>query len=153
VSDRRKSQTKRGRPPRNGTEPGWTFGRILLVIDEFDRLRSSGDKHSAAIADAVVNLKKRCPGFNVSESEVRRILARYRPKGARGLVLTAIRLSPAELEQLEAASDQMCELARDLKLPPGWKLEVPPSKWKAKQVYLIAFAPRPQYPRSNARAR
>lgn len=72
----------RGRPRKNGTQPPWMFGRRMLAIHSYRTARSSGDKHSCAVTEAVAAVKKTWPGMRISETEVKRILAECQPKGA-----------------------------------------------------------------------
>jgi hypothetical protein len=74
---------KRGRPrTKEGVIPCWRFFRIGAVLSHFETERKSGQKHSLAVADTVQFLKQREPGLPISETEVKRTLAKMWPKNA-----------------------------------------------------------------------
>ena len=71
----------RRRPKKNpGELEFWRFVRAGLIMCTFDEAREGGDKHSAAITHVVEYVRKHHPGMPVSETEVKRTLATYRPK-------------------------------------------------------------------------
>jgi hypothetical protein len=74
--------TKRGRPSKDGVQPFWMFYRTVLVIQEFNELRSAGMKQSSAITETVDRLRKIQPEMPISRTEVKRILASYQSRGS-----------------------------------------------------------------------
>src|SRR5271169_6805728 len=75
---------QRGRPKKaKGTINFWHFVRAGMVMSAFDDARESGEKHSAAVTQAVDDVRQSHPGMPVSETEVRRSLATYRPRNSR----------------------------------------------------------------------
>jgi hypothetical protein len=146
---------KRGRPRKNGAQPGWMLGRVVLVLHAYDRSRSAGNKHSVAILNAVSAVRSYAPHMPISETEVRRILANLRPSSApKSLTLKVTKLLPAAVVQAEAIHREMWT-AGEL-VPKAWKIppktwDIPPKDWKIGAVFEIGFGPRFTYPRSNAR--
>jgi hypothetical protein len=69
---------KRGRPKKNGMKPLWMLRRITLVLRGYQKAREAGVKHSVAIQEAVRHVRETEPQMPISETEVRRTLARYR---------------------------------------------------------------------------
>ena len=114
-----------GRPRKNGLQPLWMWERVSLVLFAYDRSRSVGNKHSTAVIEAVTFVREQNPQMPISESEVKRILARLRSKDAK---LTLIVTAPAQ--GLEAKI-----------LPNGRILRV---------KFQVSSGPCPIYPRINA---
>ena len=79
-----KKETKKlGRPPKKDRGISfWAFKRACLAMSSFHEVRESGEKHSAAVTQTVEWIKQRDPIIRISETEVRRILARWRPRGS-----------------------------------------------------------------------
>jgi len=117
---------QRGRPRKAGdTIPLWKFAREGAAMWAYDEARGSGEKHSAAVAQAADFVKKLYPGIRISETEVRRILAMRRPRNA-GTILRFERSIMTE-EQGPSNDDQA----------------------HGTTVFKIRFAERPTYPRHN----
>lgn len=123
---------KRGRPSKNGLQPCWMFHRVLLVLHAYNEGRSSPLKHSAAVREAVETVTKTYPSMPISETEVRRILAQFQPKGVRVAFKVA---RPSVSEKT---------------LPPGVcaLMGIPEGK-KVKITFTFGYGPRPEYPRFN----
>jgi hypothetical protein len=119
---------KRGRPRKNGLQPISVLNRVTLVTYAYDQARGAGEKHMAAITEAVEFIRKNHPSMKVSETEVKRILANYRSK-RRPVGLLVTKPDPAD-----------CMLT----LPNGRVVRV---------LYSAAIGPRPIYPRANAAAK
>jgi hypothetical protein len=114
-----------GRPRKNGLQPHWMFERVLLVLFAYDRSRNVGNKHSTAIVEAVTFVREQNPQMPISESEVKRILARWRSKDANlSLIVTA----PA----------------------PGCETETLLNGRILRAKFKGSSGPRPTYPRINA---
>jgi hypothetical protein len=69
---------QRGRPKMSG---GQKMYRDLTVVSSYNESRRAGEKHSSAVANAVAEVRKQFPGVKISETEVKRVLATYQPKG------------------------------------------------------------------------
>jgi hypothetical protein len=69
---------QRGRPKLDGLSKLY---RDLTVVWSYNESRRAGEKHAIAVANAVSEVRKQYPGMKVSETEVKRVLARYQPKG------------------------------------------------------------------------
>ena len=74
---------KRGRPRKNGSKPPWTIRRDTIVLYSYQHAREAGEKHCVAIEEAVAYLRKTEPDMPISNTEVRRILARLRSSRTR----------------------------------------------------------------------
>ena len=71
----------RGRPKKDPDELKFCrFVRAGLITCAFDEAREGGDKHSAAITHAVEYVRQHHPDMPISETEVKRTLARIDPK-------------------------------------------------------------------------
>jgi hypothetical protein len=69
---------QRGRPKLNSVEK---LQRDLTVVWSYNESRRAGEKHASAVASAAAQVRKQHPGMKVSETEVKRVLARFQPKG------------------------------------------------------------------------
>ena len=73
----------RGRPrKKKDTIEPWQFGRAAIVISAYDEGREKGEKHSAALRDAVDAFRRRSPETPISVTGVKRILSVFRPRGS-----------------------------------------------------------------------
>ncbi len=52
---------KRGRPRKNGEQPIWMLDRVTLVVYAYDQAREAGEKHMAAITEAVEFIRENRP--------------------------------------------------------------------------------------------
>jgi len=114
-----------GRPRKYGLQPHWMFERALLVLFAYDRSRNLGNKHSTAIVEAVTFVREQNPQMPISESEVKRIFARWRSKDAK---LTLIVTAPA----------------------PGCETETLLNGRISRVKFKSSLGPCPIYPRINA---
>jgi hypothetical protein len=119
---------KRGRPKKDGVQPGWMLLRVVLVLNAYNEARSSPLKHSSAVTEAVAIVKKTYPGMPISETEVKRILAKFQPQG----VPVAFKVTKASEKTLPP---EVCEL---MGVPEGSKM---------KTTFTFGYGPRPEYPR------
>jgi hypothetical protein len=117
--------TKRGRPRKNGVQPVRMFGRALRVIEEYNRLRHLGVKHSSAVAEVALTL-------SISESAVRQVLADFQSKG------DPVALIVRKTTEPKLIPPEFCE---ELGIPNGSKMN---------NGFIFGFGPRPQYRRMNA---
>lgn len=128
----------------------WQFGRAALVMAAYDEARRRDGKHSAAVTFTVEEVKQRFPKIPISETEVKRILATFRPKGSR-IILRFERstLTAEEVEERRRIRDYVASLpeSKGLVLPPPPTCDRP----KSLTTFKIRFAERPNYPRHNAK--
>jgi hypothetical protein len=73
---------KAGRPRKNGLQPIWVPQRVTLALFAYERARELGEKHSVAVTEAVKYIRQTAPRMRISETEVKRIVAYWRPKGS-----------------------------------------------------------------------
>ena len=70
---------KRGRPKKKGAKDGRTLLRDTIALSAYDEARRRGEKHIIAISEAVSAARKWKLKMLISDTEVRRILAHWRP--------------------------------------------------------------------------
>jgi hypothetical protein len=110
-----------GRPRKNGVKPVYAFHRAMVGLYGYDKARSSGEKYAEALKAAVEEVRRKCPDFPISKTEMKRVLAEFRSEGMEGTFLVS-----------------ECE---DTVTPLGRKC-----KW----AWQISIGPPPDYPRHNA---
>ncbi len=71
--------SKRGRPRKNGGQPGWMLVRGLEILFPYDQSRRAGEKHSVALREAVTAVK----------AEQTRATAGARPRSTRSASFSA----------------------------------------------------------------
>jgi hypothetical protein len=118
----------RGRPTKNGLQPAWMLFRSFLVLSAYNEARRSPLKHSSAVTEAVAIVKKTWPGMPISETEVKRILAKFQPKG----IAAAVKVEKVSDSPLRPA------VCLAMGVPEGSKM---------KTTFVFGFGPRPEYPR------
>ena len=119
---------KRGRPRKNGPQPMWMLERIILALYAYDRARDACEKRSVAISEAVKYIRDTAPAMRVSETEVKRIITRWRSK-----------------------QRATCLLIRK---PDPQHSIIPLSRGRNGRIlYIASIGPRPVYPRANAAAK
>jgi hypothetical protein len=122
---------KPGRPKKNGQKSMWMLGRDTLAIYAYGLARDAGEKHIVAIQEAVRYIRDKCPRMPISETEVKRIVAAWRPKRA----ATCLFVSKPDPE-------------RAIVWVPGRDGRI----ISARIAYTASVGPRPIYPRTNAAA-
>ena len=144
-----KEGKQRGRPRKDqdAIKP-WQFYRAARVMLYYDEARQRGEKHSAAIREVVELFKEEHPEVRVSETEVKRVLAEFRPRG-RKLILCFERqiLTEDSIRKLYWIRQQIAEAEHK-------KLEAPqaPHNFIVGQVspaLAIRISEKPNYPRHN----
>jgi len=116
---------KRGRPSKKGEIPKWMLRRETMIVYGYDDARKRGEKHAAAVKEAVRYVREADSFMRISETEVRRVLAYWRPISEQdGLVV--FESSPSE---------------NTLTLPNGMVIRI---------GLTSGIGPRPIYPRANA---
>jgi hypothetical protein len=142
----------RGRPKKkeDSLEP-WQFGRAAIVLSAYDESRGKGEKHSAAVSDAVEFLRRCSPEVRISKTGVKRILSQFRPRGS-GAVLRFER-SPWTEEDKKRYS-LICEHSAAFAGRKGIILPRLPAYHEThhRDKFLIRFSERPEYPRHNRKA-
>jgi hypothetical protein len=139
----------RGRPKKKlGELESWRFVRVGLVMSAFDEARENGYKHSAAITHAVEYVRQHHPEMPISETEVRRTLATYRPiNGRTTLRFKRLIVDDEKLARLRCLLEQVtkAQSERNLSAPPPSIKNLPESLTAIKFGYFE----RPLYPRHN----
>jgi hypothetical protein len=129
----------------------WEFRRVAKVSSLYAEFRGKGMKHSAAVTEVVAAFKRSMPEMPISESGVRRILSKYRPRGG-GIILSFERASLNEEDikrygWMRALADAPVE---KIGIPLA-ELPVHGEKYPREKV-LLHFSERPNYPRINRKA-
>jgi hypothetical protein len=114
-----------GRPSKDGYQPIWMCGRSVLALYAYDESRKKGAKHIIAIQDAVDYVRRVRPDMPISETEVKRVLARWRAPHLQKVVLVT-------------------------KPDPETSFEILPNGRIVRPLYSTYLGPRPYYPRANA---
>jgi hypothetical protein len=91
----------RGRPRKNGAKSWPMLRRSLLILLEFDRARRPELKHSAAIAETVAVIRRKYRDVRVSETEVKRTLAEWRPRNRATTYLAREPENPGKMHRLD----------------------------------------------------
>jgi hypothetical protein len=138
-----------GRPKKQmGELVFWRFVRAGSIMCAFDEAREGGDKHSAAITHAVEYVRQHHPEMPVSETEVKRTLATYRPINSR----TTLRFKRSIVDD-EKLATLRCVLEQVAKVRSERNLSAPPPSIKNLPTNLKAvtfgYFERPLYPRHN----
>jgi hypothetical protein len=126
------------------------FGRVRIAIGLYDEERKNAQKHSAAVTQTVELIKQRYPMMRISETEVKRILATWRPRGSHNNLriecLTYSQVGQTNHPGIEAQLAGMSQ-KRESKLPPPSNV-IPRN---SVTTYQVRFGERPYYPRHNRR--
>lgn len=130
--------------------PFWQLVRSGTALCGFDEARRRGEKHSVAIVEAVAFVRGLHPEMPISETEVKRILAAWRPRGNDyGEVFSFERFDLSEEDiQKRRTIEQllMSQANKGSKLPiPNFHLP------QNATVFKIRISKRPDYPRHNAK--
>lgn len=113
-------------------QPIWVLGRDTRVLCAYERAREAGEKHCVAVSEAVKYVRQTAPRMRISETEVKRVVAYWRPKGSTECI-------------------QVSEPG-----PSGELLSVPVLRYgvvsfvDCRVLYTASFGPRRTYPRANA---
>jgi hypothetical protein len=123
------------------------FGRDAMIQSAYDEARQRGDKHSAAVQYAADFVKQRKPRTRISETSVRRILAKYRPRGSQQVIVFERIASEKGRERLRRMLEQIPTSRGEtgLNLNLAWAAE--PSETGT--AFKLRIAERPAYPRHN----
>jgi hypothetical protein len=137
---------KRGRP-RNMDEKTefWRFVRSGMVMGLYDEFRRSGEKHSGAVTEIVNYFRKYYPEVPLSEVEVRRVLAKWRPKGSQK-IFCFDRVVPTKEElQKQRLFSVRVAMLQGQKVSDGWVKPRNSDPQRPLRVYRIGLGERPKY--------
>jgi hypothetical protein len=142
----------RGRPRKEeGSIEFWQFARAAIVTCAYDEARQNGEKHSSAVRHAVDSLKLCSQEMPVSETEVRRILSTFRPRGSG----TILRFERSTLREEDIKINRWIrEQFAALQEKKGITLLAPPvyDETRSIAILTVRLADRPSYPRHNRKA-
>lgn len=150
---RRMEKRRKGRPrKKEDSIEFWQFARAARVMCAYDEARERGDKHSVAVRGAVEHLKQSNLGMPISQTEVKRILAAWRPRIARTILRFERKiLTEEDIKNHYSALEQLAALQEKT----GLRLEVPTNHEVTRPIVSLTarFAERPNYPRHNRKIR
>ncbi len=119
----------RGRPRKGGYQPIWMLYRATYGLYAYQVARKAGQKHSVAISEAVKYVREKIPAMPISETEVKRIVARWQSRKNRICLFVG-----------EPGPEPRFTLG------PGPDGKIRPLRI----VHTVCVGPHPDYPRSNA---
>jgi hypothetical protein len=118
-----------------------------MAMCAYDEARGKGDKHSAAVQYAVDFVKERNRGIPISMTEVKRLLATWRPRGSQTVLLFEKTILSEEDKETHRWLRQQ---VLGLEGKKGVKAELPPDPDRAKvTAFRIRLGERPNYSRHN----
>lgn len=125
--------------------------RVVKVMCFYDEARTHGEKHSVAINCAVNEYKQRYSQMRISATEVKRILATWRPRGG-AVIFRFERIVPNkdEMERLHWMEKQFAELEKKDGLKPGLRRNS--RSGRPSTIFRARFAEGPNSPRHNRRS-
>jgi hypothetical protein len=126
---------KRGRPKSNGHIPARKFFRVPLVLNAYEALKAAGTKHASAVTETITQLRQSHPDVQISETTVKRILAKWRPAGYRNSLHVR--------EMTETEIQYMQKLLELVGIPPG----------RNGVGFALGIGRRPTYERINSKRR
>lgn len=139
----------RGRPKKEeGRIESWQFGRLAMVMCTFDEARKRGEKHSAAITEAVEDVRQRHPKMPISQTTAKRIFAIFRSRNDRTKIVLRFKRSTVGKKKL-ARFLSMLKQARDSQSEIGLPVPSIQNLPKSLTAYKFGYAKRPRYPRHN----
>ncbi len=112
---------QRGRPRKNGERDGWALHRAAVALCAYDQARLAGEKYSEGLQAGVKAVRQEFPGMPMSETQMKRILVEFRPKGSVQVLLVDENANAVTLD--------------------GRKL---------RRAWDLRFGAQPNYPRHNA---
>ena len=124
------------------------FERASLVMTSYDEARKNGQKHSAAVVQTVELIKQSNPMMRISKTEVKRILAAWRPSGSHIILrIECSMLSKEEIAKQYCSEPQPAAMSQK----EGSQLPAPSDVMLPKSIttYKMHFGERPNYPRHN----
>jgi hypothetical protein len=141
---------KRGRPKKHGAKQGWTLLRDSIALGGYDEARQRGEKYIVAISEAVSAVRKWDPKMHISETEVRRVLARWRSNitAAWSILPEPVKILERSAAELDSRATQ--DFLRIQAILMGKPLE-PGGRPPKVRVISVKLGPKPSYPRINSR--
>jgi hypothetical protein len=140
---------KMGRPrKKEGVISERDFHRVGVVMSLYDAVRKNGQKHSAAVAVTVELIKQSYSMMRISETEVKRILAAWQPRGSHNI----LRFECSTLRGEELAKHSWIEAqAAAMSQKQGSNLPAPSDVILPNSVmtYKMSLGERSDYPRHN----
>jgi hypothetical protein len=139
----------KGRPRQaTNTIPFWQFLRGAAAMCAYDEARERGEKHSVAVGQAADFVRKVHPQMPISETEVKRVLATWRPRGS-STILRLERSSPSEEDVIRHR--WLREELTTLNEKKALKLPIPQKEITTR--IIVRLGERPDYPRHNRKIR
>jgi hypothetical protein len=141
----------RGRPKKKeGTIESSHFFRAGMIMSAYDDARAGGQKHSAAVTQAVDYVRQRCPKMPISETEVRRALATFRPRHSQTILqFKRVTLDDEKVARLRGMLEQVPPMYDENgQLLPSPSIQNFP---KSRTAYKFGYAERPVYPDHSPR--
>jgi hypothetical protein len=137
-----------GRPRKNGTKEPSHLWRSLVIFNAYSKAREVGLKRSAAIRETVDAVRQRFPGMRISETEVKRVVAKFSPRGSS--IALWVEDSPLEGDEAAIRRRRDAEFMEHagIKRPVSMndsELRKPLKRW------TFGFHAKPNYPRNNAK--
>jgi hypothetical protein len=123
---------KAGRPRKNGLQPIWVLHRETLALFAYERARKAGEKHCVAVSEAVKYIRQTAPRMRISETEVKRIVAYWRPKGSTRCLQVSEPGSSGNFASVPTLRNGVVSFI------------------KCRVLLTASHGPRPIYPRANA---
>ena len=145
----KKLKKKIGRPrKKKGVISRRAFVRAGIAMSLYDEERKKGQKYHGAITDVVERITTRYPDMRISESGMWRILAEFRPRKSRTVLLfERSTLTGEELESFHWKQKILAAFWHDEKSTlPAYPHFCPTGPVT---VFKIRFGKRPNYPRTN----
>jgi hypothetical protein len=113
------------------------FHRSMIALHRYNEARRAGEKHSAAVLEAVSAVQHDLPGIPISQTEVRRALAQLQPKASPfAYLISKLPNAPFPLSQLPTAVCQQ------------WGL---PATAKMAHCFTFGIGRHPKYQRVNSK--
>jgi hypothetical protein len=139
---------KIGRPPKNGVVEPERFLRALMVTFAYSNARAGGQKHSAAVREAVEFVRRLDPEMSISETEVKRVLAEFLPHDNK--VALAVDYSILEGEEAARRRSFFARMREFAENKSSTEL-TDQNLRKPLRSFRFGFGERPNYQRHNAK--
>lgn len=139
----------RGRPRKQGdTIKSRRFARAAMVMSAYDEARREGQKHSVAIRHAVDTVRNCSPATSISDSEVRRILSTFRPRGSATILVFE------RSDMTETDENRILSMLQQIPLRDQPEFPKLPARdeMRPKTKLTMRFSERPNYPRHNRKS-
>jgi hypothetical protein len=126
----------------------WRFFRAGMMMAVYDEARASGQKHSAAVNQTVDYIRRRYSEMPISETEVKRTLVTFRPKGSQTILrFKRVTLDDEKVARLRGMLAQVPPMHDENgQLRPSPSIQ---NFLKSRTAYTFGYAERPLYPRHN----